>query len=165
MALDVTVIVPSINRPTLFATLASIPKAWKIDLRVDANPNGNLGHPARNAAMKDATSDWLMFLDDDDIYVPDVQAIVEANVTERRPHVFQMRYGPAAGRAPGTVLWDKPELANGNVGTPMFVVPNEPGRLGVWPERQAGDFFFIRETCALQGGPVFVPEVIALIRP
>lgn len=52
----------------------------------------------------------------------------------------------------GRLLWrdKKPEL--GNVGTPMMVVPNQPEALGVWGYVYEGDFTFLRTTMVNLGG-------------
>ena len=66
----------------------------------------------------------------------------------------------------GTVLWSEPVLRYGNVGSPMFVVPNIPDKLGEWPNEYCGDYFFIQKTVDLQGEPIYHPgECIALIKP
>lgn len=178
--LDLTVIIPTIGRPTLAATLASIPKGAvrevlvlhdglpdvglgvdHPDARVWYAPKANgIGHPQRNAGMRLARGRWLAFMDDDDIYTPRAFAHIKAHLTDEPvPHIFKMRFQH------GHELWRTQEVRHGNVGTPMFVVPNLPGKLGEWPVRRSGDFDFIRDTCELQGSPVWCDELIALIRP
>ena len=71
-------------------------------------------------------------------------------------------------RRDGRVLWRVREVAVENVGTPMFLVPNLPGKLGSWTatgERYASDFDFISGSVALQGEPVWQRAVIALAPP
>ena len=176
MADSVTVIVPTIGRPTLRATLDSIPPDWKtvvvadgVDAMVKAHRivNGDatltwttvtedVGHSQRNKGMTFAKTDWLAFMDDDDTYAPNVQV----DLDERVPHIFQMRY-PG-----GRTLWTEPLVRHGMVGTPMFIVPNDPERLGRWPSHRSGDFDFIRDTCGMYDQPPrFVEQVIALVRP
>ncbi len=177
---SLTVIVPTIGRPTLKATVASIPKEWRIivlpdgpkataktrvllhdsrALIVPTELTDQVGHPQRNLGMKIAKTRWLAFLDDDDTYVPNVAEIV-GEPSARVPHIFQMRY------VNGDVLWRTHEVREGNLGTPMFVVPNDPNRLGRWPSRRSGDWVFLHDTCQLHDSPpVFVERVIALVRP
>ncbi len=162
--LDLTVCVPTCARETLAATLASIPDGIKVDLRY--SDDGLLGHPQRNIATAEATTEWIAYMDDDDTYAPDAFEIIEANLTDKRvPHIFQMEFVNHEGWPKGHILWAEPELRWANVGTPMFVVPNIPGKLGTWLPQRSGDWAFIEETCRLQGDPVWVPETIALIRP
>lgn len=189
--LDLTVIVPTKGRATLARTLASIPDGVRTLILADGaeatalarklakgrwhtevvwsllkKPSGELGHPQRNAGMAMAQTKWLAFMDDDDTYTPDAFDVLAAHLNGNRvPHIFQMRYGKHPHAPPGFVLWQAPIVQFGNVGTPMFIVPNDPAKLGVWPSRVGGDFFFIAETCVKMGDPVWVPEVIAEVRP
>lgn len=172
-------IVPTIGRDTLKATIDSIPTDWHplviadgdeafstacvmladTRARVVATPRSDdVGHTQRNVGMKIAESEWLAFMDDDDTYAPYADEIVAPQ--QRRPHIYRMRYHH------GGELWQTEQLREGNVGTPMFVLPNDPDRLGTWPSRRSGDFIFIDETCRLYDQPpVWMDEVIALIRP
>lgn len=127
---------------------------------IDESRLNERGHPQRNRAMLQADSPWLCFLDDDDTFVHGAFARIVGALGPDVPHIFRMRYTEGHPEA-GTVLWGDRELRECNVGTPMFVVPNR--RLGWWPSRIMGDFHFIRETCGLQGEPVFVDEVIASV--
>lgn len=64
--------------------------------------------------------------------------------------------------------WGQAEpIANGNVGTPMFVVPNDPGRLGEWGEARGGDWVFIRSTLDRwpRGSIVQVDDTICVCSP
>jgi hypothetical protein len=105
-----------------------------------------------------------MFMDDDDIYAPVVRrdpAHIEGHFTGDTPVIFQMSQGVDNCR----VWWETPVLKHGNVGTPMFAVPNIPEKLGVWPSQRSGDYEFIARTCENMGEPRFVKQIIALIRP
>lgn len=128
-------------------------------------PHGDWGHTPRNLAMGMATGDYIMALDDDDIYADGALATVRAALLERPgvPHMFRMTI--ARGRTV-RILWNKPELVVGNVGTPMFVVPVR-GPRGCFAPRYGGDLDFIRSTMALwpPGSLAWRPEVIAVVRP
>jgi hypothetical protein len=66
----------------------------------------------------------------------------------------------------GLTLWTEPVLRLGNVSTQMFCVPNA-GKLGSWRAGDVprhGDFEFMRATAALQGEPIFRPEIVAFVR-
>ena len=64
------------------------------------------------------------------------------------------------------VLWQRPVIEEGQLGTPQFVVPNVPHKLGSWLTGDvASDFNFIRGTIQLQGEPVWDPRVICTTRP
>ena len=120
------------------------------------------GHEARDLAMPRALGTHLMFLDDDDAYVPGALAIVRAALTEEpdRVHIFRMRYQD------GHEIWSSPTVACGNISTIMLVVPNTPGKLGSWGSAYEGDFQFLSETLALRAEePIFHEDVIGLVRP
>lgn len=181
--MKLSVIVPTVGRWTLERTLASCADADEIvlvvddavadgwepeglarNVVVDRVVGGDHGYTARTRGMALATGTHLAFLDDDDVYAPGAVALIRA-VAGEVPIVFRMAH-PEHG-----VLWRDPVLRFGNVGTPMFVVPNDPARLGVWaphapglPE-PGGDFTFLAGCCERMGAPVWREEVVAVIRP
>lgn len=155
-------IVPSIGRPSLAKALYSCEGADEI--LVGLNADDDLGYGARNRLMAQATGTHLVFLDDDDRFVPEAFDLFRAYACDR-PVIFRMKY-----HGPGGTLWHKKELVFGNVGSPMLLIPNVPGKLGRWAHINGGftgggDYVFAKETCELQGAPLFVPEVVAVIRP
>lgn len=114
--------------------------------------------------MEAAKGEYLAFMDDDDIYLPEAFRNMRIAAMEMRgkPLIFRMRHM-------GRILWAKPEVAIDNVSTQMFLFPNRHDRLGVWgpnpatPSGRGGDFCFARDTAALWGPNevVFRPEVVA----
>lgn len=159
--MSLSVLVASSGRPTLIRTIESItPQLLPGDeLIVDVNDDAPWGHAARNRMMPRAKGDALLFMDDDDSYMPGALTVVRDAFarTPDRPHIFKMRY------ANGRELWVDRQVRCGNVSTQMFVALN--GMVGQWGDRYEGDFDFIASTVALQGEPVWHPDVIALIRP
>ena len=95
--MSLSVIVASSGRPTLQATLCSIAPQLEPgdELLVDVNADGDWGHRARNRMVTKATGDWLMFMDDDDEYVPGAFQTVRDTVALNpgRPHLFCMETG------------------------------------------------------------------------
>lgn len=170
-----SIIVPTTGRPTLYRTLSSIRAAevrdgddvivvadgracveavriisvfrgfFPIEYR-EHETRGPVGHPQRNVAMGIAKGTHLTFMDDDDVYVPGAFGVLRRAIAERpdRPHIFRM--AAKAKRIPYDVLWRIPALHEGNVGTPMFVPPNDKARLGTWGDRYSGDFDFMAST-------------------
>src|SRR5262249_55851369 len=126
-------------------------------------PSRDWGHTPRNLAMPLAQGAWLLFLDDDDAYVPGALALLRSALAENpaRPHLFRMHLVPD-----DVTLWQRREVVEGNVSTQMIVVP-AGGPRGRWGKRYAGDFDFIRSTLALwpEGSLVWREEVIAHIWP
>lgn len=104
-------------------------------------------------------------LDDDDIWTPGALAAIRASAIEHpgRPLVFRMDWSAPDGSR--RVLWNEPELREGNVGTPLLVTPVTLGH-APWTHRYAGDFDHISTICSRHPeGPVWVPDVICICRP
>lgn len=177
-----SVIIPTIGRESLADAIRSCAGADEIVVVVDeaagdvtlprlpANAvrafvsGGDNGYTARAHGMKIATGTHLAFLDDDDEYLPGAIALMLSAAGDR-PVIFQMDH-PQHG-----ILWRNPVLEFGNVGTPMFLVPNDPERLGVWAphapglREPGGDFTFIAGCVEQMGEPVWIAEVVAVVRP
>jgi hypothetical protein len=163
---SISFIVATTGRESLAATLASI-DLWPGDeilLARGKPPAGDWGHTERNAALPQARGGWLAFMDDDDTYVKghrSHQADAIAGLIGRRrlfPVLFRMRY-----RADGRVLWADQDLRNGNVGTPMMLVPNIPDRLSTFGHRFEGDFDFMNSWTWPRRNVVWNPAIIAEI--
>lgn len=99
------------------------------------------GHPQRNWAMERATGSHLVFFDDDDAVKPNALDTIRHAVLQnpKSPLVFRMHYG-------STILWRDRAVRCGNVSTQMFVVPNRKSLLGEWGGRYEGDLDFIQST-------------------
>jgi hypothetical protein len=128
------------------------------ELLVDINEDSPWGHRARNRMMPRARADALVFLDDDDVYVPGALEIIRSYYGQMpdRMHIFRMR------QPDGSLLWSHAGLALGNVSTQMICVPN--GSFGQWNERAyEGDWHFIQSTAQKLGTePLFHQELISL---
>ncbi len=126
-------------------------------------PSRDWGSTPRNRGMLLARGDWLLFLDDDDAYAPGALTAVRSALAESpgRPHLFRMHLVPE-----DVTLWERREVAPGNVGTPMFVLPSA-GPRGQWGRSYLGDHDFIASTLALwpAGALVWREEVIAHVWP
>lgn len=93
--------------------------------------------------------DYLIFLDDDDLFTPGAIEIIKQEIAAHhpRPIMFKMINGN------GEILWRNRELTPGNVGGSMFCCPNIPGKLGKWSNGAGhrSDYEFIRETMESYG--------------
>jgi hypothetical protein len=181
----ISFVVATVGRETLARTLASI-EAWPTDeivvvgdvaaaarcrwgghwgthvrcIGVARGPAGDWGGTERNLGMLKGPGRYLAFMDDDDTYAPLARKAIQdsINASPGRPMVFRMR------QPDGSVLWSDPVMREGNVGTPMFVVPNDRTRLGQWSGRRECDFDF---TSSCRWSPaewVWCPQVIANVR-
>jgi glycosyltransferase involved in cell wall biosynthesis len=190
MSAGLSIIVPTLGRATLFQTLDSISsqlrRADEVIVVADAlgdrsfasvmfskfedsrwtylecdGDGGGPGYAQRALGIENASGTHLVFMDDDDVYADGALALLR-NAACDRPVIFRMDH-PLLG-----VLWKTPELCYGNVGTPMFVVPNEPEKLGSWSPHvagKAGDFTFVAGCCERMGDPIWREEIVAVISP
>lgn len=157
---SLTVIVPTVNRPTLPGTLRSADGADEVLVLPDPSPGRTANsNRLRDHGIAQASGDWILFMDDDDRYAPGVFDWIRDELTPGW-HIFRMRY------TNGITLWTDPSIHMGNVGTPMLVVPNRPD-LPRWAavDVYEGDFHFAVACQQLMGEPVWHEQVIAEIRP
>ena len=120
------------------------------------------GNAQRTEGINQATGDYLLFIDDDDVYRRDAFRSLRQATSDSpdRIVIFRMK------RFDGT-LWQRPVIEYGQVATPQFVVPNLAGKIGSWltQDRYESDFDFIGETIELQGEPIWDEHVISTIEP
>lgn len=185
-----TVVVPTSGRPTLAATLATIPRERWLEVLIVADgeqpaareifrscqrnslwhlwetpPTNIYGNAQRDEGIRGAQGDRLVFMDDDDVFAPGSWDAIRLRDRQfpDKALMFRMVYHLYGGR----YLWAEPVMREGNVGTPMFMPLRERG-VGSWAEHDVkgavSDFGFISQTAALQ--PVeWCEEVTCIIRP
>jgi glycosyl transferase family 2 len=183
VAVRLSVVIPTLGRPTLERALASCADADEIVVVLDTARGGSLpcelpanarfvegdfgvtgGHAGRVHGIGLATGTHLAFFDDDDVYVPGAMRLMCEAACER-PVIFRMDH-----YAHG-ILWRDKQVRFGNVSTQMYVVPNDPSKLGTWephipglPE-PGGDYTFIAGCVEKMGAPVWREEIVAVLRP
>lgn len=124
----------------------------------------------RNAMTAIATGDVLCYIDDDDRHVDGALKIIAERAAAHPGHplVFCMQY-----RTFDRVLWTgdsrnkgkPPERFRGFVGTPMFVIPNVPAKLGRWGPANYADADFIDSTLAKGwSDTIWLRDIIATVR-
>jgi glycosyltransferase involved in cell wall biosynthesis len=187
-----SIIIPSIGRPGLRSTVASIEQqadkaCCEVLIVADTHSgpidglesyvsslgpryrylehDGGLhmvGHPQRNYGMTQARGAFLHFMADDDIYAPRALRFMLAAIDEQ-DEPMPILFRVDTWQA--GVVWRVRELVEGNIDAECIVVPNVPSRLGVWTPRYPGDFDFIEETVNRWGGAQWEREIISLCRP
>jgi len=157
----ISFVVPSTGRDSLKKTLASI-ETWAGDevLVIKHNPpSRNWGNAERQEGTDKAKCDYLAFIDDDDIYVEGHRKIMDDAIQENvndYPIMFKMKY-PS-----GRILWVDKKIRCGNIGAPMFLVPDIKENLHRWePERSAADFIFADKWAWPARMTVWREEIIA----
>lgn len=167
--MNLSVIIASSGRPTLGRTIESARSQMQDgdEIIVSVNQDCPWGHKARNQLMGACRGDCILFMDDDDVYVPGAWDVVRAALEQDDPHmlrmhIFRMRY------ANGQELWVDREVRCGNVSTQMVVVPAFVPRMFAscrWDEdKYEGDYHFIA-ACADRVLTAWHEDVIALVRP
>lgn len=176
MTVRLSIIIPTIGRPTLARTIESVlscgfressdelivvgdgvqTQARKIvesfsgrAVYLETEPDHFFGHPQRNAGTTLANGTHLLSIDDDDVYVRNALKTIREAAEEdpAKINIFKMR--AQSPRLEWGMCWKTKEVKCGNVGTPMFLVPLIPGRLGRWGSQYTGDLDFISETMEL----------------
>ncbi len=172
VAIMISFIVPTVGRPSLAKTLASIECLPGDEILVVGNPGridhpfarvvscppgGDWGHTERNFATPLARCRYIAHIDDDDVYAPGTRAIMADAIrtTPGRPIIFRMQF-PC-----GITLWQDPTIRCGNLGTPCFLIPNRPAMMGQWAPQVGGDYLFLQSSKWKAEDYVWRPEVIA----
>lgn len=178
-------IIPTVGRRTLAAALASAATQLEPgdEVLVVCSNDGDLGNAARNSAIERSRGSHLVFLDDDDEYLPGAFAKMRrfADQHPDRVGIFRHRIELSVGR---TLEGPHEPTVGGPAG---YVVPNLPGKVGRFapadlsdpryrPLRphetseylsvRLGDEAFIYSTLRLRGdAPIWVPDVTQIIKP
>lgn len=157
-----SVIIPTVGRPTLQRTLESVTSQLRSGDEVITlmDDTGDSGNSPRDRAKPSGTHVW--YLDDDDTAAPG--ALVHLRrMAAKAPDamwVFRMLYSD------GEVLWKERVIKPGNVGTPCVLVPNVP--LPRWVEANDelifSDFRWI-EKVSKRFNVLWSEDVVAHIRP
>lgn len=139
---NISYIIPSINRETLFRTINSI-EIWPGDevlVEFDLPKSGGWGNVQRNKVIERAQNPWLAFIDDDDCYVNGHREIMDKAIKENpnKPNLFRIQYPN------GNTIWKEKKVIPGNISTQMILIPNDKSMFEPWvPKRNMADFIFV----------------------
>jgi glycosyltransferase involved in cell wall biosynthesis len=176
----ISVIVPTLNRDSLRATLKSCSGADQVVIMPDQDGTaGCYGHSLRNRALDEGLvkGDWIVSTDDDDEFLPAAFDKIRQTIRQH-PNgpwfLFKMTFGEGS-HCPGVTVWQGKSIKAGNVGTPMIVAPASakarwgvdalPDLGGVKRKGWLGDLVYAQCLRLEFGEPVYVDETIAVIRP
>lgn len=171
---SLSVIVPTCGRPSLSLALASVaaagatradqvivvgdgpqPVAREIVERYakqlkasyfETEPTRLVGAHQRNIAIAKATRSHLVFIDDDDTYMPGALALVRTEAQRYPERILLFQEVSDSPRHPWGIIWKEKRVALGNVGSQMMVIPNIKSRLALWPNHLCSDYGFLRTT-------------------
>jgi len=173
------VIVPTIGRPTLERTLASLrPQLLHSDLAIvvcdevgeraewaesvshgfhfvqvgSRTPWGSVAcNTVLNELPADVTHTWR--LDDDDVAAPGALEVMRGVACEK-PVFLRFQY------LNDGVIWIEPGLEEGNIGSPCILAPRSLAR---WGLRYEGDFDYARDLVEELGEPLWVNQIVAVV--
>lgn len=188
MAKSITIIVPTVGRKSLRATLESFApdlhdedvvhlamdgrndETWGLFMEmVDKYPGkwfyreghqkGYWGHAVRNEILPLVTTDLVWHLDDDDIAAPGALDAMRNSKGEWT--MFRMEF-MEGHPAHGVICWRFKQVKHGDIGTPMSVAPPSKARFGL---AYGGDFEYAQGLLEEFGEPFWDETIVALIRP
>lgn len=124
-------------------------------------PTRNFGNSQRNFAYKWAHAEWIVHIDDDDIFTEDAFIkIRKAILQSHSDDVFIFKVV-----APwGEVVWTTHDIEQGNCCTIQMVLPNHRGSLSRWGPRQGANIPFLKEL-KTKYSLRWRDEIIAICRP
>lgn len=191
MADAITVIVPTIGRPTLERTLRSFAADLEEEDGVVVIADGDLvhlellvmdlarefpnptwvfaweehtglwGHNLRNVALDKFVDTSHVWTIDDDDVAEPGAIPVLRTYMDCDWAILKMRFGPGHP-ANGIICWRYGILMHGDIGTPMVFARKSSARFGL---HYSGDFDYVMALNQLYGEPVWGEEFIAHIRP
>ena len=179
-----SIVIPTLGRPTLERTLASCADADEIIVAFDKSrgatdlpcvtpSNAKIlegswgitgGHGGRQEGIRHAAGTHLAFFDDDDEYTAGAIETMRDAACDM-PVIFRVRHYQHG------IIWRDPNIWFGNVTTQQYVVPNRPELFGEWtpirPDwpQPGGDCSFIQGCAERFGGVVWRDDVIAEMFP
>jgi glycosyltransferase involved in cell wall biosynthesis len=188
---SVSVITPTVARPSLRQTLESIvPQLGRGDeiivisdgksdiardicapyvqcVYLETEPSYVFGNKQRDYGIEKANGTHIAFCDDDDIFLPWALQSIRKAADSHPDAMFIFKVEPNGYKAVHHPhLWVERTIRKGNIMSCGVVVPNRPD-LPKWqlsPDEYAADFYFAQQ-CAQHCEVIWRDEVIARTRP
>lgn len=149
---DDVIIIADGAQPFIRASIEAIrdTETFRCSIRyLESQRTNDFGHSQLNEALKEATGNYIMIQDDDDIFLPRSFEVVRAAtraseaVGERLPHIFRFYTNDH------WLVWnpqDEHRIEETLIGSHNLVVPNDLSRLGRFTPRYRGDFDWTKST-------------------
>lgn len=166
-----TIIIPTINRPTLQRAVKSVlEQTVPCELIVVSDLRHSGAGPTRNRAIQSARTEWLGFLDDDDTLKPNYHQVMQENWDNYDLVVSRITLTHMGndGLVPEPNITDPKDLRKGHVGM-SFVVKTDLAKQYPFQNEfdygQGEDWLFI-DTLRNNGARIkLIPEVLYHVRP
>lgn len=169
-----SIIVPTSGRPTLASALESVTCqiAPGDEILVVCNDDNDFGNAARNDAIERARGSHLIFLDDDDEYLPGALASMRRLAAQHPDRVvlfsqYSEIHGDGTPATAGSVFPNLPgKVGRFRPADPSILRPLRPNESIEHLSVRWGDHEFMRSTVELLGDePIRVPLATYVIRP
>lgn len=190
MNIGITVIIPTLGRKTLPATIASIASQLNaedavvvvsegsnqdvknlvthcanlyphVDWTFTVAYGGCWGHPNRNYVLDNHVyTSHVWTLDDDDVATKNALSSLRAHMGDPWT-IFKMTFGEGHF-ANGVTCWREQKIQAGDIGTPMLYAPISKARFG---HAYMGDLDYANALQAELGEPIWAEDVVCLVRP
>jgi glycosyltransferase involved in cell wall biosynthesis len=154
---DELLLVTDGDHPEAFAMLDSAGLSCRTQRIVHRLPANDFGHRLRNLYASRATGDRVLHLDDDDVYLDGALGRVRGECARHPGKLVVFRMVGPRGTFPRAR-----RMSVGNVGTPCGALPNEPAKWGWWDPGLGGDGAFY-QTCKFD--VAWCDDVICALNP
>lgn len=155
-----TFLIPSINRKTLGKAMDSVLEANGVyAVHVDSDRKG--ASYSRNLLVREAKTEWVSFLDDDDVILPNYLEALEKEI-EDNPDADLIHF--RAYFPNGHILPNWPEIEFGNVGI-CFSVKREVALKHPFKDEPHEDLEFVKRLEKEGSTIVFSKEITYRVRP
>lgn len=159
---DVLVVGDGFHAPTADLCKMFVEAGWLPQLRyVATQKTRDWGHSQQNYALKHVKGDYIVYQDDDDIFLPRSLSLIRSTAAKRpgRPIIARVKT-PLSG-----ILWQEPgqdTMLDGH----CLALPNDKDKLGYFYDTYNGDQCFIHTSLRpYQDEWVWADIVLTLTRP